>query len=354
MEILVRLLERTDRNVIALVRAADDTAAEARIDQLLSLLIAPDRRGRFRARVKGVAGRLEGPGLGLSESMRDQITRSIGTVVHCAASLSYTMELAKARPINVGGTREVLSLAREARDHGSLDRVVHVSTAYVAGKRSGRVHEDEADVGQPLRNTYERTKLEAEHVVRESDLPAAILRPSIIYGDSVTGWTPAFSAIYQPLRALSRGLLAEMPADPDGRLDIVPVNVVADAMLELLCGPVRCGTFQVVAGDEARSVQRLMTMAALFFEVPVPRFIRPGGAPSAAHRVGVVAPYLDMHCVFDGRRARDELGARPPPVEQYFPQVLQYARAARWGKDGLARWAACAVDNPRAAVSQHG
>ena len=61
---------------------------------------------------------------------------------------------------------------------------MHVSTAYVAGERRGRARERQGDIGQDFRNTYERTKLEAEQVVHDSGLPAAIVRPSVIVGDA--------------------------------------------------------------------------------------------------------------------------------------------------------------------------
>ena len=65
MEVLARVLERTDRDVIALVRAADDAAAQARVDELLKTLVAPRLRPRG-VRVRALAADLEAPGLGLS------------------------------------------------------------------------------------------------------------------------------------------------------------------------------------------------------------------------------------------------------------------------------------------------
>lgn len=339
MELLVRLLEHTDRDVVALVRAADDDAAAARIDTLLRMLLAPEQRVAARRRVHAVAADLECPGLAISERTRDRLTSSIGAVVHCAASVSFKLELEDARRINVGGTREVMQLAKEARDYGALDRVVHVSTAYVAGERTGRAFERQAYVGQGFRNTYERTKLEAEQVVHDAGLPAAIVRPSVIVGDSVTGWTPCFNVIYWPLQAFARGLFDPIPGDPNAPIDIVPVDVVADALLELVRGPVRCGPFHIVASDEACTNDRLATMAAEFFNTSVPRFVAPGEDPSAEARAGVFMSYFRVRCVFDALRGRRTLAAEPPPIEQYFPALMRYAREARWGKEPVDRWA---------------
>jgi long-chain acyl-CoA synthetase len=339
MELLVRVLEQTDRDVVALVRAEDDAAAAARIDTLLTMIIAPGERSAARRRVKAVAADLESPGLGLSDATRDELTASIGAVVHCAASVSFSLELEDARRINVEGTREILQLAKEARDYGRLDRIVHVSTAYVAGERGGRARERQGNVGQVFRNTYERTKLEAEQLVHDSGLPAAIVRPSVIVGDSVTGWTPCFNVIYWPLQAFARGLFDPIPGEPDAPIDIVPVDVVADALLKLVKGPVRCGPFHLVASDEAVSNQHLATMAAEYFDREPPAFVGPGVDPSAELRAGVFMSYFKVRCVFDALRARRVLDATPPPLEEYFPALMHYAREARWGKNPSPRWA---------------
>ena len=336
MELLARVLEHTERDVIALVRA-DDRAAQARMDDLLKTLVAPGARPH-RGRVRAIAADLESPGLGLAPLVRERIAGSITAVVHCAASISFTLPLDEARQINVEGTREVVKLACEARRGGSLERFVHVSTAYVAGEREGLVSEYDGDVGQGFRNTYERTKLEAEQIVTDSGLPAAIVRPSVIVGDSAAGWTQAFNVIYWPLQAFARGLFATVPGDPRACLDIVPVDTVADALLELLRGPVRGGAFHIVAGADAPSNAELATMAAEAFDAKPPVFVALGEDEGAEKRAGALVPYFSVRCTFDARRARDLLGATPPPLKEYFPSLMRYAREARWGKNPAARW----------------
>jgi long-chain acyl-CoA synthetase len=347
MELLVRILEQTDRDVIALVRACDNEAAQGRIDEVLEMLLAPGKRPR-RGRVRAQAADLTSPGLGLSTMARKRLVGSIGAVVHCAASISFTLALEDARRINVDGTREVLALAKEAFDDGSLDRFVHVSTAYVAGERDDCVSEDDGDVGQSFRNTYERTKLEAEELVRAGGMPSAILRPSVIVGDSVTGWTPAFNVIYFPLQAFARGLFPNVPGDARARLDIVPVDTVADALMELLCGPVREGAFHVVAGDSAPSNTELAKMAAEAFDAEPPVFVELGEDPSAEMRAGALVPYFSVRCTFDAQRGRS-IGATPPPLADYFATLMRYAAEARWGKEPSPRWAVAQREMQRVA-----
>jgi long-chain acyl-CoA synthetase len=337
MELLARVLEQTERDVIALVRADGDAAAQARIDTLLQTLVAPARRPR-RGRVRAVAADLQSPGLGISPMQRERIAGSITAAVHCAASVSFTLPLQEARRINVEGTREIVALAAEAHDRGALERFVHVSTAYVAGDRTGIISEHDGNVGQSFRNTYEQTKLEAEELVFASDLPAAVVRPSVIVGDSATGWTQAFNVIYWPLQAFARGLFLRVPGDAGASLDVVPVDTVANALLELLRGPVRGGAFHVVAGREAPSNTELATMAAEAFESEPPVFVALGEDERAEKLAGALVPYFSVRCTFDARRARELLGATPPPLAEYFPSLMRYARAASWGKTPAPRW----------------
>jgi thioester reductase-like protein len=338
-EVLVRLLERTDRDIITLIRADDDAAAGARLDATLEVLLPEAQRAEARRRVRAVAAHLDRPGMGLDEQRADLLVAAVDGIVHCAACVEFTLPLDAARAINVQGTRAMLDLAARAP---ALERFVHVSTAFVAGDRPGPYLEREGDVGQRSRNTYEQTKLEAEQHVLASGLPSvSILRPSIVVGDSQTGWTSSFNVIYYPLRAFARGLLPVVPGDPGARVDIVPVDAVADALLELAVGPPRSGTFHAVAGDDAPTTLDLAGLAAEAFDAPLPTFVGPGQAPEVERYAGAFLPYFRVRGTF-ATEAAQALGCAPPPLERYLPNLLRYADAARWGKRALPRWSASA------------
>jgi long-chain acyl-CoA synthetase len=247
-------------------------------------------------------------------------------VVHCAASVSFTLPLHEARAINVEGTRRLLAACAELP---ALERFVHVSTAYVSGDHVGVFAEEDRELGQAFRNTYERTKLEAERLVAGSGLPATIVRPSIVVGDSRTGWTSSFNVIYQPLQAFARGLLAEVPADPEGIVDIVPVDHVADVIDAALEGP--APVLHAVAGDRAVAAAELAELAARAFDRPPPRFVRGTRAPG----LEVYHPYFFVETRFAAARVR-ALGLAPPAPADYLGVILEYARATRWGRRPLA------------------
>ena len=81
-----------------------------------------------------------------------------------------------------------------------------VSTAYVAGDRTGSVYEHELVVGQGFKNHYESTKFQAELWVRQrmDEIPTTVYRPAIVVGDSQNGETEKFDGPYYVLRTISR------------------------------------------------------------------------------------------------------------------------------------------------------
>ncbi len=335
-ELLARLLERDDRHVHALVRAEDDGAAAARL---------PDHE-----RLSPLAGDVERPGLGLDGARADALAERVTTVIHCAASVSFSLGLEESRSVNVEGTRRVTELAERCAQRGDgLERLTYVSTAYVAGAHRGHFAEDALDVGQSFRNPYERSKFEAERMLREraAGLPCQVLRPSIIVGDSRTGWTSSFNVLYAPLRAFARGSIPALPARRRAPVDVVPVDYVADSAYDLAThGP--DGTFHLVAGRNATTVGRLMDLASRRFgrsSPPVfpPRLYRRLVHPLLLRRLGrakrealarmeVFFPYFSMRVRFADRRHPPA-----PPVEHYFDRLLDYAERAKWGRRAVER-----------------
>jgi long-chain acyl-CoA synthetase len=337
MEVLARLLERGEQ-VAAVVRARDSAGARDRLDGVLATLYRDP--APYRDRVRPVLGDV---------AVADVDAPPADVVIHCAASIAFTLPVDEARAVNVEGTRRMLAAARRA----GARRFVHVSTAYVAGRTTGRWAEDQRDAGQDFRNTYERTKWEAEHLVADAaDLSCAIARPSVVVGDSRSGWTPAFNVLYWPLRAFARGLFESVPALPQARVDVVPVDAVADGIVGL-AGAESTGAFHLAAGEGAPTATELVELACARFGRPRPPFTAPGDSAGAATQGdgAVYLPYFDMELVLDTVRSRSELGLDVPPLARYFDTLMDYAELTRWGKRPLGREQArdAAATLPRAA-----
>lgn len=372
MELLARYLERTDRTVYALVRARTDDEAQTRLREAVARVV--DAPGRFDHRLLAIRGDVAQPGLGIPRSRRLALAESVTEIVHSAASVSFTLPLAQAREINVDGTRRILELADLCMAHGSLRRVAYVSTAYVAGDATGTFGEDDHDVGQGFRNTYERTKWEAERLVRAhaERLPVQIFRPSIVVGEQDTGWTAAFNVIYGPLRAFAKG--ASVPVIPGRRsapVDVVPVDYVADAIVALSARPDGAGrTYSLAAGPQASSVGELVALSAQAFERSRPLIVPPalygrtvhplalrrarGARQAWLRQAPVFFPYFALRVRHDTSRAQEALaadGLGPPPLATYFERLVDFAEAASWGRRTLSRVDAVGAVRRRAALA---
>jgi thioester reductase-like protein len=357
MELMARLLCDGDRRVWALVRAGDQDEAERRVRATLASVV-PDPEA-VAERVVPVAGDISRDGLGLDPNLRDELAESVDEVIHSAASVSFTLPLDQARAVNVQGTRRVLELALLASSRGAaLRRFAYVSTAYVAGTHRGPFGEHDFARGQGFNNTYERSKWEAERLVRRHGglLPVQVFRPSIVVGDDRTGWTSSFNVIYTPLRAYARGALPAVPARRSAPLDVVPVSYVARAILALADAPPG-RTFQLAAGPTASSIGEVIDRGAELLEQPRARAIPPvlyrrlvhpllmrRGGPAQRRwleRGQVYFPYLATRVRFEigaTRAALGDAGIGPvPPLASYLHTLLEFAERAKWGRRPLPR-----------------
>lgn len=280
----------------------------ARGEEVVALVRGEDPQARLDATAGPGAVALPGD-LGGPLALPADVTR----VIHCAAGVSFTLPLDEARAINVEGTRRLLEACAALP---ALERFVHVSTAYVEGDESGR-----------FRNTYEQSKAEAERVVGAARFPVSIVRPSIVVGDSTTGWTNSFNVIYAPLQAFARGLFDDVPADPDAVVDVVPVDHVADVIDAALEHGERL--LPAVAAEHAVSAEELAALAAAAFDRPPPRFTGAGTIDG----LEVYAPYFCVRTRFTAEPTR-ALGLQPPHPRDYLDTILDFARATRWGRRG--------------------
>jgi long-chain acyl-CoA synthetase len=359
MELLARYLQRTDRRIYALVRAASEREASTRVERALRTMFGTEHP--HRERVVPVRGDLTRPGLGLGRRWRNALAGSISEIVHGAASVSFEMGLEEARAVNVQGTRRVLELAERCGTAGAgLRRLTYISTAYVAGDHAGRFSEDDLDVGQGFRNPYERSKFEAERLVKRwgERLPVTVTRPSIVVGERGSGWTASFNVLYWPLRAFSRGTYVALPGRGAAPVDVVPVDYVTDAVFALSQAPEALGgTFHLTAGRNVATVGEVVRLASDYFRRPAPalidptvygrvvhpvlmRAIRDERRRSALRRSEVFFPYFAARVRYDDRRTRAILhrtGIECSPLRDYFQSLLEFALAADWGRRPLPR-----------------
>ncbi|HTN04680.1 MAG TPA: SDR family oxidoreductase, partial [Planctomycetaceae bacterium] len=235
--------------VAVLVRPGRRQTARQRVELLLAEW--EDVLGQPLPRPVVLEGDISQPDLGLDAVSLRWAAEYCTAVIHNAASLTFHATSREGEPFrsNIEGTRNVLEFCRGTR----IRKFHHVSTAYVAGLRTGRVLETEQDVGQKFSNDYEESKLAAEQMVREADFidTPTVFRPAIIIGDSKTGVTTTYHGFYAALQ-LVHTIVKSQPINESGYVmgqtarlaltgqetkHLVPVDWVADFMLHVLQNP---------------------------------------------------------------------------------------------------------------------
>lgn len=261
-EVCARLAE-TGHRVTALVHQATD-------------LVRNDGTTLDAGAVERLTGDVTRPGLGLpQDAYRTLADSGIDRIVHCAAVTDFGRPEELYQAVNVDGTAHVIELAR-----ASGAALVHVSTAYVCGERDGLVRESELDEGQRLANPYEASKLRAEtlvHKARTDGVRAAVVRPSIVVGDERTGVVRDRKNIYVVLKLATEGKVRSVPGQYEARLDLVPVDHVADVVTRVT------EQFEEAEGRVFHAVGAPLTLrdfSDVMAEYPsfhVPRFVPPAG-----------------------------------------------------------------------------
>lgn len=183
---------------------------------------------------------------------------------HCAASLSFKDEdEIETFAINVGGTKNFLALLTRI----GVERLHFISTAYVSG--------------DALNNPYEKSKAEAEGLVQKwatnNKGRVTIYRPSIVVGDSKTGFASKFDGYYTCARAiylmrqflemdlrknqdkyLDSGIRLDndilhlpvaFPGFANTRINIIPIDLAVDAIMDCSSD---YGTFHITNEEPPR------------------------------------------------------------------------------------------------------
>ena len=111
--------------------------------------------------------------------------------------------------------------------------LLHISTAYVCGKREGVIREDDPLPQGEFANGYEASKAQGEALVAASGLRHAIARPSVVVGDSESGAIRTFDTIYAAFKLIAEGRVRHMEASAGATIDFVPIDHVAAGIVAL-------------------------------------------------------------------------------------------------------------------------
>jgi thioester reductase-like protein len=183
-------------------------------------------------RIVPVAGDLSAPKCGVPAAQLRALKGKVTHFFHLAAIYDMDADAESQRVANVDGTRNALDLAA-ALGAGCFH---HVSSIAAAGLYPGVFREDMFEEAEGLDDPYLATKHESEGLVRaEKRIKWRVYRPGMVVGHSQTGEIDKIDGPYYfftLLKKLREALPPWMPmvGIEGGRINIVPVDFVADAL----------------------------------------------------------------------------------------------------------------------------
>ena len=282
--------------VLLFLRPHGRTTAEDRLPEILRSPLfdrlrreRPDFDAWWPTKVSAVAGGLGLPRLGLTREDWTELASRVTAIIHAGALAAFDEPIDRVLDVNTCGSLDVLELARDA---GNVP-LVHVSTCYVCGNAPGThgetvmpwghtprtladgtdpVFDPEAELGALLErcerirldvtaglpaderlrrlgvrvadrhgwpNPYPMSKAWAEQLLvrRRGSVPLSIVRPAIVestLSEPEPGWLTGLRMTDPLIVAMGRALLDVFPGDRDKVIDLVPCDLVVNAILAAL------------------------------------------------------------------------------------------------------------------------
>ena len=291
-------------------------------------------------------------GLGLHALVRSELAGSVTAIVHLAADTSFSQTLEHARAINTAGTAHLLELASALP---RLRRFAYVSTAFVAGARTGRILEQDNGTDAGWINAYEQSKYEAEALVRASGCDWVILRPSTVICDSPNGGITQINAIHRALRLYYHGLASMIPGTETSLVDVVHGEYVSRAIAGLALRESSAReTYHLCAGAGALPLGELLDVTwSVWAAAPTWKrrsVMRPALTDLATYRLfeqtvqevgdarlrqaiaslSHFGPQMSLSKQFDTTRADAALGYAAPQARDFWPRFVAELLATGW------------------------
>ncbi|XP_062109769.1 fatty acyl-CoA reductase 2, chloroplastic [Humulus lupulus] len=235
-----------------------------------------------------VVGNVCDSDLGLSGNMAETIAKEVDVIVNSAANTTFDERYDVALAINTKGPCHLMNFSKNCK---KLKLFMQVSTAYVNGQRQGKIMEKQFRIGETIsgenfvsetppgllpildvekeiqlalnskeafennglaqkmkglgleraqqygwQDTYVFTKAMGEMMIdsMRGDVPVVIIRPSVIestFKEPFPGWMEGNRMMDPIILYYGKGQLTGFLVDPNGVLDVVPADMVVNAIL---------------------------------------------------------------------------------------------------------------------------
>ncbi|HEX8701525.1 MAG TPA: SDR family oxidoreductase, partial [Myxococcaceae bacterium] len=126
----------------------------------------------IRKKCEVLDGDITDPLMGLTEAQAEELTGKVAAIVNCAGLVSFNPSLEVGLNVNTHGVKYVVELALKWKAP-----LIHMSTAFVAGNRSGLVFEDEEVLGYfPKKDELDGRDFSLEQELKDAERIVARLR----------------------------------------------------------------------------------------------------------------------------------------------------------------------------------
>lgn len=259
------LNEQNDFNVLLLVRASDRQAAIERVKENMRKFSVSETALARLSEEHILLGDLATPESFLDDPRLDGVTHVLNSAA--VASFGNNPLIWK---VNVEGT---LKFARRMAQVQGLQRFLHVGTAMSCAPDPDSLVSESSEFHDRAEHLvdYTHSKSTIERLMREEcpTLPLVIARPSIVVGHTRFGCRPSSSIFWVFSMAL---MLQKFMCSLDDRIDVIPVDYCADALLMLISGDLERGEVVHISAGEEHSVRFAdidFAMAAALEKAPV-------------------------------------------------------------------------------------
>ncbi len=349
---LLRDLTLAGYRIAVLTRSTRKLSAQQRIELVMQRW--EDQTQSELPRPVVLEGSIGQPDLGLSATDSKWVGSSVNAILHSAAIVKFDGELEREPwQTNVGGTQHLIDVAKRV----GISNFHYVSTAYSCGFQNALVYEHDLERNQQFRNDYERSKFEAERRLRASGIPNVnVFRPSVIVGDSQTGFTSSYHGLYVYLRLMAM-LIPTVERDENGiahtkirlpftgneQRNLVPVDWVSKVITRLISETNAQGRTFHLTPDQTISPRQIIDYCYKYFRSTGVEYLGSEGNTALQQsefgvnflqRTGMYHAYDTSDPVFDRSNLQRFAGDLKCPMidEQMIHRFIRFGELDRWGK----------------------
>ena len=353
--------------IIVFGRSAKNESLNERIARLLRWFSMDNCSGQ----VTCIDTDLSQDKLGIEKREYSRLCSVVGSVIHCASDTSFSeSKREKVMAANINNLTGILEFSKNAQ----VNFFHYISTTYVAGTGVTYCKEILSSV-KTFTNVYEESKAAAEKIISEycdkNAIPLSIIRPSIVYGNSQTGRSLKFNALYFPVRsaqsirdiylndilnngglkAAKNGIFLDKEGylflplkiylPHEGDINIIPVDYFVNTTIKIIENCSGNGIYHLTNPFHttmkiiARYYEKLMKVNGVeIIYGPMPDNLLRNPAEELFDRFIVpYRPYLSDIRVFDRTNTILETGNLNPPEFTYeiFKACMEYAINVNWG-----------------------